>query len=69
MKTALISLLVITVMISTGVALVEPQRDAANHLSHKQANRLVNTASTIEDHLRLASYSGRRRKEQGQRGA
>ena len=56
MKTALISLLVVAVMISTGVALVAPQRKAANHLSHKQANRLINTASTLEDHLRLASY-------------
>lgn len=56
MKTALISLLVVTVMISTGVALVERQSSATSHLSHKQANRLGNTARTPEDHLELARY-------------
>ena len=56
MKTVLISLLVVTAMISTGVALVEPQSSAAGHLSRKQANRLINTAKTPHDHLDLAHY-------------
>ena len=55
MKTALISLLVVTAMISSGAALVEPQ-NSGKHLSRKQANRLINTAGTPEDHLELASY-------------
>jgi hypothetical protein len=56
MKTAFISLLVVTAMISTGVAPVEPQSSATGHLSHKQANRLINTARTPQDHLELARY-------------
>jgi len=56
MKTAFISLLVVTAMVSSGVALVEPQSSAASHLSHKQANRLINTATTPQDHLDLAHY-------------
>ena len=56
MKTAFISLLVVTALISTGVALVEPQSSATGHLSHKQANRLINTARTPQDHLELARY-------------
>jgi hypothetical protein len=56
MKTALISLVRVTAMISTGAALVEPQ-NSGKHLSHKQANHLINTARTPEDHLGLATYS------------
>ena len=54
-KTALISLLVVAAMISTGAALVEPQ-NSGKHLSRKQANHLINTARTPEDHLGLANY-------------
>jgi hypothetical protein len=57
MKAALISLLVVMAMIATGVALVEPQSStSASHLSHKQADHLINTASTPEDHRELAKY-------------
>jgi hypothetical protein len=55
MKTALISLLVATAMISTGAALVEPE-SSSSQLSHKQANELLQTASTPEAHLQLARY-------------
>jgi len=55
-KTAFISRLVVTAIVSSGVALVEPQSSAASHLSHKQANRLINTARTSQDHLELARY-------------
>jgi hypothetical protein len=55
MKTALISLLVVTAMISTGAALVEPLNSGAR-LSRKEANHLINTAHTPEEHLKLASY-------------
>jgi hypothetical protein len=56
MKTAFISLLVVTAMVSSGVALVEPQSSATGHLSHNQANRLINAARTPQDHLDLAHY-------------
>jgi hypothetical protein len=59
MKTALISLLVVTAMIATGLAAVGPQAVApvdVSHLSHKQVKKLIATASTAQDHLVLAEY-------------
>jgi len=64
MKTAFISLLVVTALISTGVALVEPQSSATGHLSHKQA-----ALSTPQEHRRIIlnsrGTSGRKRKGTG----
>lgn len=55
MKKALISLLMVTALVSSGAALVEPQ-NSGKHLSRKQANHLINTARTPEDHQALARY-------------
>lgn len=40
----------------SSVALVEPQSCAASHLSHKQVNRLINSAKTPDEHFQLAQY-------------
>lgn len=59
MKTAVISFLVMVALIAPAVAQVEPESGpptAVSHLSRKQVKRLIATASTPEDHLKLAEY-------------
>ena len=59
MKTAVISFLITVAMIAAAVAQAGHESElsaAVSHLSHKQVKQLIATASTPEDHQKLAEY-------------